>query len=64
MGALAIYGIGIEFSGVNHVKCASSRRPRKRSVGGSWWLRYSGLNSKPPISRLALTEDNLLRLHS
>ena len=30
----------------------------------NWHRPHSGINSQPPISRLALTEDNLLRLHS
>jgi len=30
----------------------------------NWHRPHSSLKSKPPISRLALTEDNLLRLHS
>ena len=30
----------------------------------NWHRPHGSLNSKPPISRLALTEDNLLRLHS
>jgi transposase InsO family protein len=30
----------------------------------NWHRPHGGLQSKPPISRLALTEDNLLRLHS
>ena len=29
----------------------------------NWHRPHGSLNSKPPISRLALTEDNLLRLH-
>jgi transposase InsO family protein len=29
----------------------------------NWHRPHGGLKSKPPISRLALTEDNLLRLH-
>ena len=30
----------------------------------NWHRPHGSLKSKPPISRLALTEDNLLRLHS
>jgi len=30
----------------------------------NWHRPHGSLNSKPPISRLALSEDNLLRLHS
>ncbi|MEJ0092695.1 MAG: IS481 family transposase [Methylocella sp.] len=30
----------------------------------NWRRPHSGLNAKPPISRLGLSEDNLLRLHS
>jgi transposase InsO family protein len=30
----------------------------------NWHRPHGSLNSKPPISRLGLTEDNLLRLHS
>jgi transposase InsO family protein len=30
----------------------------------NWHRPYGILNSRPPISRLALSEDNLLRLHS
>jgi transposase InsO family protein len=30
----------------------------------NWHRPHGGLGSKPPISRLALTKDNLLRLHS
>jgi transposase InsO family protein len=30
----------------------------------NWHRPHASLNSKPPISRLPLTEDNLLRLHS
>ena len=30
----------------------------------NWHRPHSSLKSKPPISRLGLTEDNLLRLHS
>jgi transposase InsO family protein len=30
----------------------------------NWHRPHSGINSQPPISRLGLTEDNLLRLHS
>src|SRR5260370_153449 len=30
----------------------------------NWHRPHGGIGSKPPISRLALTEDNLLRLHS
>jgi transposase InsO family protein len=30
----------------------------------NWHRPHGSLNSKPPISRLALTEDNLLRLHT
>jgi transposase InsO family protein len=30
----------------------------------NWHRPHGGLNSKPPISRLALSEDNLLRLHT
>ncbi|MCW2286670.1 transposase InsO family protein [Rhodoblastus acidophilus] len=30
----------------------------------NWRRPHSGIKSKPPISRLALTEDNLLRLNS
>jgi transposase InsO family protein len=30
----------------------------------NWHRPHTSLNSKPPISRLGLTEDNLLRLHS
>lgn len=29
----------------------------------NWHRPHGSLNSKPPISRLGLTEDNLLRLH-
>ena len=29
----------------------------------NWHRPHGGLKSKPPISRLALAEDNLLRLH-
>jgi transposase InsO family protein len=30
----------------------------------NWHRPHSGIDSKPPISRLGLTEDNLLRLHT
>jgi transposase InsO family protein len=30
----------------------------------NWHRPHSSLKSKTPISRLALTEDNLLRLHN
>jgi transposase InsO family protein len=30
----------------------------------NWHRPHSSLKSKPPISRLGLTEDNLLRLHN
>jgi transposase InsO family protein len=30
----------------------------------NWHRPHGSLNSKPPVSRLALTEDNLLRLHT
>ena len=30
----------------------------------NWHRPHASIGSKPPISRLALTEDNLLRLHS
>ena len=30
----------------------------------NWQRPHAGIGAKPPISRLALTEDNLLRLHS
>jgi transposase InsO family protein len=30
----------------------------------NWHRPHGSIGSKPPISRLALTEDNLLRLHS
>jgi transposase InsO family protein len=30
----------------------------------NWHRPHGGLNAKTPISRLGLTEDNLLRLHS
>lgn len=30
----------------------------------NWHRPHGGLNSEPPISRIGLTEDNLLRLHS
>jgi transposase InsO family protein len=47
------------------------RNADRRAAGLPIWLhRYNwhrphgSLTSKPPISRLALTEDNLLRRHS
>ena len=30
----------------------------------NWHRPHGGLGAKPPISRIALTKDNLLRLHS
>jgi transposase InsO family protein len=30
----------------------------------NWHRPHGSLNSKPPISRLGLSEDNLLRLHT
>ncbi|MBX5102957.1 IS481 family transposase, partial [Rhizobium lentis] len=30
----------------------------------NWHRPHGSLNSKPPITRLALTQDNLLRLHT
>ena len=30
----------------------------------NWHRRHGGIGAKPPLSRLAVTQDNLLRLHS